>query len=218
MKWNELTGILKEYYVRNGLASSFPSDEEYLRSAYEMIEKLWMENLNAIKGIKYVMLAEAPLWGCTQKYIYNPDTENTQFFYRSDLEHALNQPIKSKRDFLCKLIEIGLVIIDISPFALNEVDTAVNYRNMTKSNYRELVSMTLPIYFSERLNLIRNKMSQPNRIFFRYKRVKDTFGTLVAPILIQKGFIYSENDISSVSQKGGNINKNRLKDIMHFTI
>lgn len=58
--------------------------------AFFEINKIWIENLNLIKNVNFIMIAEAPLWGMTKKYIYNPEVNNSQFFYRSDLGDIIN--------------------------------------------------------------------------------------------------------------------------------
>jgi len=74
-----------------------------------------------IESVNYLMLAEAPLWGETKKYIYNPDINNSQFFYRSDLEDILNKHIADKKEFIQVCNEIGLLIVDISPKIQNRI-------------------------------------------------------------------------------------------------
>ena len=119
MNWDKLSSILKQYYQDKGLSEWFTNDEKYLSESFIEIDKLWLKNYNSIDKINYVMISEAPLWGIEKKYIYNHKINNSQYFYRSDLEYVLNKTIHNKGDFLEELIAIGFIIIDISPFVLN---------------------------------------------------------------------------------------------------
>ena len=63
--------ILKDFYLKNGLTSRFDNDNLYLENAFNEINRIWTENLNEIEKVNFVLIAEAPLWGQTRKYIYN---------------------------------------------------------------------------------------------------------------------------------------------------
>lgn len=74
---------------------------------------------------------------------------------KSDLEYVLGTKIRDKAEFIDRCNQIGLLIIDISPFALNTEDTTINYRRksklnphgITKREYRLLIQETLPTFF-----------------------------------------------------------------------
>jgi len=157
------------------------------------------------------MIAEAPLWGKDKSYIYNPETKNTSFFYKSDLEYVLNIQIADKQDFINCCNEIGLLIIDISPFALNTEDTIINYRSISASQYRKLVRNTFPFYFEQKLRAVSKKKSDFIKVFFRYARVKKRFLPLISEALIDCRFIKSANEILEISQRGGNMNRMKFK-------
>ncbi len=144
--------ILKAFYEKQGLSKSFDSDCLYLEKSFNEISKIWFDNLNQIEKVNFVMIAEAPLWGKVKKYIYNPEINNSQFFYRSDLGDILNKTISNKKSFIKECNDIGLIVIDISPFALNPTDTSINYREMTINQYRELVNLTIPFFFEQKIN------------------------------------------------------------------
>jgi len=63
---------------------------------------------------------------------------------------------------------IGFIILDISPYPLNEKDTNINYKSISKKDYSCLLKKTVPIYFSQKLSLISKKKSENMKIFFRY--------------------------------------------------
>ena len=137
MDWSKLSSILNKFYSKKGLLEFFEEDGNYLNDAFKNIDALWFEQYNNIDKINFIMFSEAPLWGSIKKYIYNPDINNSQFFYRSDLEFSVNKRIESKVKFVDELKNIGFIVIDISPYALNKKDTKINYRDISIEEYRD---------------------------------------------------------------------------------
>lgn len=205
---------LKTFYEQNGLINKFENDNVYLENAFTAINNFWQNNLDNIETVNYLLIAEAPLWGQLKKYIYNPNTNNSQFFYRSDLGDILNKFIADKVDFIKVCNEIGLLVVDISPFPFNPKDTSINYRTLKTNQYRELVSLTIPTYFEEKIKAIGPKKSANVKIFFRYARVQNTFQDLISKVLIDNNFIKHISDIGQISQSGGGIDKTKLKQII----
>ncbi|MBC8456267.1 hypothetical protein H8D59_03365 [bacterium] len=222
MKYKENKKIIESFYIRLGREKDFEKDNKYLESAFKKINDIWIANFNKIEKVKYLMIAEAPLWGKSEKYIYNPDSNNTQFFYRSDLEETLKTKIGNKKEFIQTCNKIGLLIIDISPFPLNTNDTKINYgknkngsKKLTKTEYRDLVGETIPSFFEQKIKLIKEKKSNDLKIFFRYARVKNTFQDLIETVLIENDFIKNRSELGDVSQNGGGIDKIRIKQIIN---
>lgn len=204
------------------LANEFAGDNIYFESAFNEIDDLWTKNFEKIDKVNYLMLAEAPLWGQDKKYIYNPKTNNSQFFYRSDLEQIHNINISDKREFIETCNKIGLLVMDISPFPLNTNDTRINYgknvegsKKLTKKAYRDLVSRTIPTFFEKKMNLVSQKQSSNIKVFFRYTRVKNAFQDLISDILSENGLIKNQEDIGNISQQGGGIDRMKLKRIIN---
>jgi len=186
-----------------------------LETAFIDIDRLWMDNFDQIEKVKYLMLAEAPLWGKEGKYIYNLNyTQPSQFFYPSDLGFVLHRNIPSKKELIAVFNEIGLVIVDISPFALNQFDTSINYRGSIINQYKELVCNTIQTYFVEKLTTIAEKKSSDIKVFFRYKRLKNTFQDIMSEVLIASKFIEHKNEIEDVAKKGGGIDRLKLGKII----
>lgn len=205
---------LRNFYLENNI-DNFEKDSQYLESAFSKIRDIWFENLNQIEEVKYLMIAEAPLWGKSKSYIYNTETKFTQFFFKSDLEYVLKAPIKDKVDFIRRCNEIGLLIIDISPFTLNPTDTTINYRTIGKSQYLELVKNTIPFFFEEKLKAIAPQKANKIKVFFRYARVKLIFEDLISSVLIKHNFIQNKEEISEISQQGGSIDKAKFDKIIN---
>ena len=98
--YNANKDILRKFYDKYRIGDYFQTDNAYLENAYKDIEHLWLDNLALIKTVNYLMIAEAPLWGKDKSYIYNPDTPNSQFFYKQDIGEILGITIHSKQEFL----------------------------------------------------------------------------------------------------------------------
>lgn len=214
MNYSNNKKILKSFYDQNGLLSEFDKDSIYLEEAFNDMYRIWLNNFNQIESVNYLMLAEAPLWGKDKKYIYNPDTNNSQFFYRSDLGDILNKHITDKREFITVCNEIGLLVVDISPFPLNPKDTAINYRSLKTVQYQQLVNLTIPTFFEEKIKLVADKKSANIKTFFRYARVKNSFESIVSRVLIDNKIIKTQSDIGDISKNGGSIDKSKLKQII----
>lgn len=206
--------FLKAFYDQKGLSSKFDKDSIYLEKAFNDIYKIWLDNLNQIQMVNYLMIAEAPLWGKVRKYIYNPEINNSQFFYRSDLGDILNKHIADKKEFIKVCNEIGLLVVDISPFPLNPKDTTLNYRNLTTTQYRQLISLTIPTFFEKKIKVIAEKKSANIKAFFRYARVRNNFEDLISKVLIDNKIIKPQIEIDDISQNGGGIDKTKLEQII----
>jgi hypothetical protein len=213
--------VIESFYSNKGLVNEFRNDNIYLESAFNEINNMWIENLRNIDEVKYLLIAEAPLWGQNKKYIYNPRTNNSQFFFRSDLETILNIQITSKKEFIRTCKNIGLLVVDISPFPLNTKDTRINYskntvgsKKLTKKEYIDLVKLTIPAYFERKIRLVEQKKSPNIKVFFRYTRVKDAFQDIISDVLIKNGLIIRQEEIGEISQTGGGIDKLKLKKIL----
>jgi len=214
MNFTDNKKILKNFYDKQGISKNFDKDCLYLEKSFNEISKIWLNNLNQIDKVNFVMIAEAPLWGKVRKYIYNTEINNSQFFYRSDLGNILNKTIADKKSFIHECNEIGLIVIDISPFALNPTDTAITYRKMTINQYRELVNLTIPHFFELKIKAIKEKKSENIKTFFRYARVKHNFQDIISKVLLENEIISSQYEIGDISQNGGGIDKNKLKQII----
>ncbi len=218
MNWTELSNILRKFYSSQNLEEWFEKDNKYLLNAYYEIEKLWFKQYRQIEKVKFVMLSEAPLWGDEKRYIYNLEIDNSQFFYRSVLADILDQEINDKIGFIKKLNRIGFIILDVSPFALNEKDTKINYRKMKRSNYRQLMKDTLQIHFLKKVKMIKKKKDDSIKSFYRYCRLREASNCLIEEILIEKNLIKSGSCLSDISKKGGGIDKDKLKQIISISI
>lgn len=207
--------VLQNLYSRLSIPNNlFERDKVYLHNAFLEMSKLWMANFKKIKTVRYILIAEAPLWGESMNYIYNSNTPFTQFFYKSDLEKVLGKEITNKKKFLKILNGLGLLIIDISPFALNSQSTAINYSETTTTSnkitgkqYTELVANTCSNYFNEKIKLAKSKIRNKNITFiFRYERVESSFKDILAKELVKSGILKeSQIKFENIWMNGGGI-------------
>ncbi len=220
---NQSLEFLRELYMELKISEKdFQDDRRDLQMAFCQMTKIWLSNFQKIETVKYILIAEAPLWGESKSYIYNTGTPFTQFFYKSDLEKAFGIRLCCKKSFLEKINEIGFLIIDISPFALNN-KTKINYNEQTKvskkispKNYKKLVSSTMPFYFEKKLELIKSKLCENKPVvFFRYSRVQKSFENILRDSLKNHGLIDENTSISNIGMNGGGINVEELKKIIN---
>lgn len=226
MEYDKNGQILREFYAQHDLTDYFERDNAYLESAFDEINQIWFDNLCKIDKVNYLMIAEAPLWCKSKSYIYNPATPFTQFFQKSDLEYVLGTKIRDKAEFIDRCNQIGLLIIDISPFALNTEDTIINYRRKSKQNpygitkreYSQLIRETLPTFFDCKIKELVPKASSDIKVFFRYARVKTTFRDIIADSLIGCSLIASSDDLPEISNLAGGIDRNKIKKIINLAV
>jgi len=215
MNWEHLKNNLQKFYTSKGLSDCFEEEEKYLRNSFYEMEELWNTQFDRIEKVNYVMFSESPLWGNQKKYLYNAETRLSQFFYKSDLEVVLGKKIKHKDEFLNILTDIGFIILDVSPFVLNEKDTSINYRRISPKDYKSLVDETLKFYVTPKLSRIKDKLGETPVFFFRYTRVQNLFSDLLSKELERLDLISSESEILEISQNGGGIHRGKFKKIIN---
>lgn len=220
----ELIQVISELYVqRNELQTFNNHDKQVLIDAFNGSERLWRENFQNIAPIKYILFSEAPFF-VGESYIYNTNTDFTQFFRENDLYQALNEPLRTDRErraiplqtrkaiFINHLNRLGFVIVDISPFALSPY-TAVQYNNLSVQQYNQLLNETIPHYLQPKLTSIQNNLAQdgePLNLIFRYKRLND-FPSLNDFLLNFFGPVTRH----SIWHQGGGINREALGNIFN---
>jgi hypothetical protein len=197
------------------------SDWEYLWEAYEVIERLWCKQFLKFHRVHLVLLSEAPFFGEEQSYFYNPTAGATPFFNYKDYEEALGYfgPAIVRRGTVAEkkvslfnaLRELGVLFLDVYPFALNEC-TEVNYGMLSRSERAELFRFTLPHYFRQKLKLILTK-SAPRILFvFRYDRVRVSCCELVREEIGALGIENVQLCEETIGCPHGVVNRDRLRE------
>jgi hypothetical protein len=207
--WKGLDKILQDWYSTKDVFEYYDVDKEYLQSAYEEIESLWNKQYERAKFINYVMVSEAPKWGEKRNYIYNTKSINTQFFYLSDLEAVLKKKIPNKEIFIEELTQIGLIVLDVLPFALNKKITKLNYDQFSRMEYGQLIESTSKFHLDKKIGMIQKRTSNPN-VFYRYRYVQDVFDDIIRSKMAIK-----KVDLPYISIQGGGIDRKKLISILH---
>ncbi|NCA86700.1 MAG: hypothetical protein EOM83_14210 [Clostridia bacterium] len=213
--------ILKYLYEKYSVSDIFENDYEYLSESVNEINELWNINFNNIEKVNLIILSEAPMWGDDRKYFYNPDTNHSQFFYKSDLEYVTNQNIKNKQEMISELNKTGTVILDFSPFPFNPSKTKLSYKcdtegyskKIKKIDYQDILNNTFSKHLKPRLELIEQKTDDLKsiRICYRYGRVKKNLHKILKELFLKEGYVTIKN-ANSISMNGGGIDKENLKN------
>ena len=221
MNWNNIELDLQKLYQKYNLMDGYESDKKYLKSSYERIETLWLEVFNQIDNINIVMISESPLFGENETYIYNKNTQPTSFFRFNDMKYLPNyeEVIKPKSTYDTKEIMIqqfiksGFITLDIFPFPLNEKDTTINYRKMSKKLYSDILNFTKESYLKPKLELLLKKTNPNSYFLYRYKRLYDKTDSHLERVLEEIG---SNNyKVDTIHSKNIPIDREKLYSLFH---
>jgi hypothetical protein len=206
--WDGLEHVLRD------CAHVTDEECEYLKTSFVATERMWAENLAKVATVRLVMLSEAPQFGPYERYFYNTATPFSSFFYFQDAEAILGHDFAKgrtgKRFLFPKLERAGFIILDLFPFALNKDDTpSITYGRMSPRRYRELFQRTASFYFDRKRDLILHHGSP--LFLFRYKRLKDELGDLVAVELAKR----SIGPTQSVGGTNMSLDREKLRLLCH---
>jgi len=143
----------------------FLTDEKYLKNVFIHTEQLWESQFQQIKKIYFVLLGEAPFYGCRESYFYNESSNYTEFF-RHEVYPIIKRTSLSKNALFKHLRENGFIIVDIFPFTFNN-KTAIQFRN------RDLLNLFCAFYehyFKPKLEKIKTKSTEKTSFSLRYRR------------------------------------------------
>lgn len=228
--WPNLLSIIRQFYLNTG-STLHSAERNYLANAFISTERYWNNNLTNIHRIKYIMLSEAPLWGRTPpgKYIYNPaNSKGSSFLWAKNMRDALAMAqlnpitlLQSKVDLVTEMQNLGFLIIDVSPYALNFADTTVNYPQLSrrkKNNYYDLIAPTLGLHFDDKLRRIQKKLSKNEdggvKVFYRYKRIENHLSNDISSILRTHNLHILCPPLNNIFKQGGGIDIIKLSQIL----
>ncbi len=226
IKWQEISNSLKEVYQEQKIIEYFKEDENYLKNAFEITEKLWEDQFNKIDKLKIIMISESPLFGDIQRYIYNPNTPTSVFFHFKDLEAFLEcgQTIKKPKsiqeqknimyEYFCKN---GFITLDIFPFAFNPNHTQIHYRKMSKKLYHQLLKITTENYLIPKLKLCLKKSNAQTHYVYRYKRLFEKTENHFEKILNQISSKEIEYKIDTINGTNMSLDRDKLKSLLKKT-
>ncbi|MGA1600469.1 MAG: hypothetical protein ACO4AU_15580 [bacterium] len=165
---------LNSFYQAKGKDPS--PDEGQLLTAYEHTESLWWENLSRVRQVRYLLVGEAPLYGEKRAYIYNPETPGTAFLGKSTVEKLLllkgrEGQLSGKRAMLEAMRSLGLVVLDLFPFALND-RTQLTYARLSDADREHLAAQCRSWHLRPKLEALQEKASERLVCGVRYLRLE----------------------------------------------
>jgi hypothetical protein len=199
-------------------------NSDYIWEAFEKVEQFWFSEFSQMKSIHLVLLSEAPLFGSKESYFYNPDFGASSFFGYKDYTESFEgwgpsleaRPRdcanKKKRELLYAMRKIGVLVLDIFPFALN-TKTAFSYTSLGRDNYRQLFEDTESLYLRPKLKQVRKRLDTKGKFVFRYKRVRDAAHSMVKQALEETQGFTTQLVEEHVSGVYGRLNRQRLRSI-----
>jgi len=222
IRWQPISDSLREIYQEQNILHHFEGDEAYLKNAFEITEKLWGEQFNKIDKLKIIMISESPLFGDIQKYIYNINTRPSSFFYFQDIQAFPNceniiQPTtiqEQKKIMLETFQKNGFLILDIFPFALNQKDTVINYRQMNITLYKQLLKIVTDNYLIPKLTLCLEKSSKQTHFIYRYKKLFDKTENYFESVLNNISLKEIQYKIDTINGTNMSLDRNKLKELL----
>ena len=220
--WELITKKLKKFYKEQDKLNHFKNDEIYLKNAFLNIEELWNKQFQKIEKLKVIMISEAPFYGDIQRYLYNPHTAPSVFFYFKDLEVFLKDDeklvrpkttVEQKNMMYDYFYKNGFITLDIFPFALNPNNTAINYRDMSKKLYYQLLEETTKEYLIPKLKACLEKSDSNTHFVYRYKRFFDKTENHFEKVLAEVS-PKNQYKIDSINGKGMFLDKKKLKELL----
>lgn len=216
IEWKEIESSIVEFYKEIQLEVSL-KELEYLKNAFLFTEKLWIKQFEKIDKIKYVMISEAPLFGVSKNYFYNPNTNFSSFFYFKNIE-AFNISYTKKeynnKEFVLDILnENGFLILDLFPFALNKNDTQIDYNSVKQKQYQKLFQIVIQSYLNKKLLLIKSKSINETIFVYRYKRLKEKLSKILEKELVQFSLIKKGENLDTLNNNMS-LDKEKLRKIL----
>lgn len=151
------------------------SDElGYLYDAYTFCEDRWEDYYKKLDKVKILLIGEAPLFGKTKGYIYNIDSRNTSFLRPSDFFQYPGPLAENTKNDLLRIMEhFGILVVDLSPLALNSIDTpSISYSKMLSNRtYNSVVASLFNHFTAPKVSRVLS--NNPDlKVLVRYKRLE----------------------------------------------
>ncbi len=223
IQWQPISDSLKEIYQEQNILHHFEQDESYLKNAFEVTEKLWEEQFNQIDKLKIIMISESPLFGDSQRYIYNPNTPTSVFFHFKDLEVFLEDGQTIKKPKIIQEQKMVMfeyfqkndfITLDIFPFALNPKHTKIHYRKMSKKLYYQLLKVTAENYLIPKLKLCLSKSDKHIHYVYRYKRLFDKTENHFENVLNNISSKDTNYKIDTINGTNMSLDRNKLRELL----
>lgn len=144
------------------------SDIEYLKNAFIEIEEFWLSSVKEIGQPRFIILGEAPLYGASKSYVYNPNSKVTSFLRPTDFP-GVETNSDGKNSLLNLLQTYGIVVVDLLPFALPcPGQPNLTYRSMPHVLYKRLIHLCFLNYSFHKITYLTSKNANA-KFLIRYK-------------------------------------------------
>lgn len=211
--WERLDALYRSFVVQ--IRHKDPDEVElaYLRSAFLFTEELWGRAFDGLRQVNLVLLSEAPEFGDNMSYIYNPQTPHTSFIYLEDLSdggrYRMTQ-IAKKLALLERMKDLGVLVLDLFPYALNGKNTRLRYSNLRPREYAELFKAVAPSFLRPKLRRIRDKLSPGARFVYRYNRLRKRSCDGLLPIIRELDLVREGSDLGCIGGKNMPMDRSAL--------
>ena len=190
-------------------------DMTYLKRAFAEIEEYWLLNVEKIDIPNFIMLGEAPLYGTSKSYIYNPNSKITSFLRPTDFP-GVETNSNGKYSLLNLLQAHRIAVVDLLPFALpipGQPD--FTYRSMPNVIYKKLLRNCFHNYSFHKITHLTSKNVNA-KFLIRYKSF-ETHG--LREIIEAK---YKENDGFSpafydIYSRNHPVDRIKFRSVLHGT-
>lgn len=222
MTWSDIEFDLKRIYQKYNLLHIYDNDKKYLEDSFHKIESMWMTEYNKLNSINIILISESPLFGKEENYIYNTNTPPSSFFRFNDIKflpnfvqfkQTPNTNEEKKEIMINQFIKSGVIVLDIFPFPLNKKDTIINYQNMSKKFYNDILDYTKDSYLIPKLKLCLDKTHNNSYFLYRYKRLYDKTDNHLENVLKEIG--RDNYKIDTIHSNNIPIDRNKLYALFH---
>ena len=193
-------------------------EKQYLQHAYNKTTELWVEQLDRMSEVQFLLIGEAPQYGEQERYFYNPKSRLTWFFRHWVTPNISSATNADKTKLLEHLSDFGFLIVDLFPYAFNKQDTTINYQDHFKpSDFVNLFSHTYRWYLKPRLEAINIISGNRIGVALRYKRHM-VLNRKLGNALREVGFVIANNDIGCVASSNIPLDQSALENAIMKSI
>ena len=202
---------------------SMDRDLDYLIKAYQHTEELWWDNFLSMKEVKYVLLAEAPQYGKDKSYIYNPQIPGTPFLglatiNQISLRLGLDGRLKEKPEMLQRMRELGLLVLDLFPYAFND-QTQFQYQRIMRPFGKALCKDSSGWHLKPKCLEIKKKSNRQILFGVRYSRLFSFASEMIEysypdgkEIIFEKGYKVKNNGIEEKPVANAPLDTEKISD------
>tara|TARA_R110002096_G_scaffold10030_1_gene38981 strand:- start:262 stop:690 length:429 start_codon:yes stop_codon:yes gene_type:complete len=123
--------------------------------------------------------------------------------------------VEKKKYMIETMAKNGLLILDIFPYALKKDCTKISYRSLSKKEYSELLTATIPFYLQRKLVKISKAASSNLKFAYRYKVLKTNTEEQILNQISKEGMLTSGNSIPCINGSNMPLSREKLSNLFH---